>query len=78
MRCNPSFKYNFKYNFQTQAGNLFVDHNVQIYYVAIAFAGVVISHARGVGSSVSMANLCHPSPDPFLDEQVFIDILEKF
>ena len=48
-----------------------------IHYVATAFSGVVVSHARGVGSSVLVVDHCHPSFDPFLDEQMLINITEK-
>ena len=47
------------------------------HYVVIAFAGVVVSHAKGVASRVLVADHCHPSPDALLDEQILINIIEK-
>ena len=46
-------------------------------YVAIVFAGIVVFHARGLGSSVLVADFYHPSSDPFLHEQMLINISEK-
>ena len=37
----------------------------------------VCFHARGIGSSVAVVGHCHPSPDPFLDEQMLMNICEK-
>ena len=47
------------------------------HYVVIAFAGVVVSHAKGVASRVLVADHCHPSPDALMDEQILINIIEK-
>ena len=46
-------------------------------YVAIVFAGIVVFHARGLGSSVLVADFYHPSSDPFLHEQMLINISDK-
>ena len=52
-------------------------HPYMTLHVASAFAGIVVFHATGVDSSILVADHCHPSPDPFLDEQMLTNISEK-
>ena len=51
---------------------------IQTHYIAIGFAGIITFYARGVGSTIFLADYYHLLPDPFLDEQVLVNSTSNF